>query len=244
MRGGPGSDDPSQISYTNITLMSILRIAYDAYPYQIVGPSWLGVNGYDISAKLPPGTTKEQFNRMLVNLLVERFHLALHHESRDVQGFELVTGKNGSKLKESTLVDSVGAEPTTSGPPKTDANGFPQLNHPGVAMTMKMAPNAKVPSALITFRAQVLAGLVRTLGEELGRPVVDKTGLVGKYDFTLEFAPEKRTPETQGSGDALDQSGPGILTAIQDQLGLKLESKKVLFDMLIIDAVDKIPTAN
>ena len=244
MRGGPGSDDPSQISYTNVYLMSILRIAYGAYFYQIVGPSWLGVNGYDISAKLPPGTTKEQFNQMLINLLAERFHLTLHHESRDVQGYELLTGKNGSKLKESTAADSDGVAATPSGPAKTDAKGFPQLDHPGVAMTMKMEPNAKMPSVLMTFQAQPLAGLLRTLGEELGRPVVDKTGLVGKYDFTLEFAPETRTPSTQASAEPPDQSGPGILTATQEQLGLKLESRKVPFDMLIIDSVDKVPTAN
>jgi uncharacterized protein (TIGR03435 family) len=107
-------------------------------------------------------------------------------------------------------------------------------------MAMKMAPNAKAPSVYMTFRAQTLSGLVRTVGEELGRPVIDKTGLVGKYDFTLQFVPDTGAPLADRSYD----SGPGILTALPEQLGLRLEPKKVPLDMLVIDSADKIPTGN
>jgi uncharacterized protein (TIGR03435 family) len=250
MRGGPGTSDPDQIAYSNITLMTMLIKANDAFPFQIEGPAWLGSEQYDISAKVPAGATKDQFRLMLMNLIVERFHLVFHRESRQVAGFELQVGKNGSKLKVSTLADSSNAEPPPSGPPvpkpvptKTDADGFPQLDHPGVAMAMRMSPNAKGPSIYLTFRAQGLAGLAHTVGEELGRPVVDKTGLTGKYDFKLEFAPAAGPP-AQGLPDALDESGPGILTATQQQLGLKLEPKKVPLDMLIVDSVEKVPTEN
>jgi uncharacterized protein (TIGR03435 family) len=246
MRGGPGTSDPGQISYNNVSLMSVLRIAYGAYFYQIDGPSWLGISGYDINAKITPGTTKEQFNQMLMNLLAERFNLKLHHESRDVQGFELVAARNGSKLKESTMTDSSNSDVPQSGPQatKTDASGFPQLDHPGVAMAMKMAPNAKTPSVYMTFRAQTLSGLVRTVGEELGRPVIDKTGLVGKYDFTLQFVPDTGALATQSLAYRSDDSGPGIRTALPEQLGLRLEPKKVPLDMLVIDSADKTPTGN
>ncbi len=186
---------------------------------------------------------------MLMNLIVERFHLVFHHESREVAGFELMVGKNGSKLKVSTLADQspLGpALPPEPVPTKTDADGFPRLDHPGVAMTMKMAPNSKGPTIYLTFRAQGLDGLAHTIGEELGRPVVDKTGLAGKYDFKLEFVPADGPPvlSAQGVPDALDDSGPGILTATQQQLGLKLEPKKVPLDMFVIDSVDKVPTEN
>jgi uncharacterized protein (TIGR03435 family) len=246
MRGGPGTSDPDQIAYSNITLMTMLLNANDAFPFQIEGPAWLGSEQYDISAKVPSGATKDQFRLMLMNMIVERFHLVFHRESREVAGFELQIGKNGSKLKASALADSSNAEPPRSGPPappKTDADGFPQLDHPGVAVAMKMVPNAKGPSIYLTFRAQGLAGLAHTIGEELGRPVVDKTGLAGKYDFKLEFAPASGPP-AQGLPDALDESGPGILTATREQLGLKLEPKKVPLDMLIVDSVEKVPTEN
>lgn len=255
MRGGPGTSDPGQISYTNVSIMSVLRIASDAYFYQIDGPSWLGVNAYDITAKIPSGTTKEQFKEMLMNLLAERFRLRLHHESHDVQGFELVIARNGSKLKESTIPDSSDSDMPQAGTPasnKTDVNGFPQLDHPGVAMAMKMAPNAKAPAVYMTFRKQTLSGLVRTVGEELGRPVIDKTGLSGRYDFTLQFVPESGSPAAQSppgsspdtSPDIPNDPGPGILAALPDQLGLRLDSKKVPFDILVIDSVDKVPIGN
>jgi uncharacterized protein (TIGR03435 family) len=80
MQGGPGSHDPGRITYTNISLKLILTAAYDVQHFQISGPSWLGTEMYDIAAKVPPGTTKEQAKVMLQNLLAERFHLA-HHES-------------------------------------------------------------------------------------------------------------------------------------------------------------------
>jgi len=210
-----------------MSLLSVLRIAYGVFFYQLEGPDWLGVNGYDITAEIPPGTTKEQFDLMLVNLLAERFHLKLHRESKDVQGYELVVEKNGSKLKESASSDSG--------------------DQPGVAMKMKMEPNAKAPSVYLTFRAQPLQGLVRTISEELGRPVADKTGLAGTYDFTLEFATEMRGQASATSPDLSgppDETGPRILTAIQEQLGLKLEPKKVPLDVLVIDHADKIPTEN
>src|SRR4051812_689501 len=82
MRGGPGTSDPGQITYTNVMLMSVLLRAYDVKTYQVTGPDWLSSRRYDITAKIPPGATKEQFNRMLQGLLVDRFHLALHHETR------------------------------------------------------------------------------------------------------------------------------------------------------------------
>jgi uncharacterized protein (TIGR03435 family) len=250
MRGGPGTPDPDQIAYSNITLMTMLINANDAFPFQIEGPAWLGSEQYDISAKVPSGATKDQFRLMLMNLIVERFHVVLHRESREVAGFELAVARNGSKLKVSAPADSGDAAPSPSGPPappKTDADGFPRLDHPGVAMAMKMDPQTKGPSIYLTFRAQTLAGLVHTIGEELGRPVVDKTGLAGTYDFKLKFAPASGTqapPSAPGLPDVPDESGPGILAAMQEQLGLKLEPKKVPLDMLIIDSVDKVPTEN
>jgi uncharacterized protein (TIGR03435 family) len=256
MRGGPGSPDPGQASFTNVSLMNLLIRAYDVQPFQVTGPSWLDAERYDVVAKVPPGTTKEQFRTMLQNLLAERFHVALHHESKEVQGYELVAGKNGPKLKPSEdVVDSsvpAGPPPGPPGPPKTDARGFPQLERPGLIMMMRIVD--KAPIAHLTARAQPLSALVQMLSNQLHRPVVDKTGLTGKYDFTLEFTPEgggfgpgpggPPAPSAQGPLDALVNSGPTMQSAVQEQLGLKLEPKKAPLDMLIVDRADKVPTEN
>src|ERR1017187_2559320 len=101
MRGGPGTPDPGQLTYTNVSLKNILQNAFAVKGYQINGPKWLDNERYDITAKIPKGATKEQFQVMLQSLLAERFKLALHHETKDLPTYSLVVGKSGSKLKES-----------------------------------------------------------------------------------------------------------------------------------------------
>jgi uncharacterized protein (TIGR03435 family) len=236
MRGGPGTSDTGRIVFTNVTLMSVLLRAYDVKPYQATGPDWSSSERYDITAKIPPGATKEQFNLMLQRLLAERFHLALHHETREVQGYELVGGKGGPKLKPST---EVGPDVQPTEEPKTDANGFPRLSAPGLVMMEGLHGTAVV--SFLTARAQPLSALVEMLIKEFRLPITDKTGLTGKFDFTLEFA-----PEAPGAlpPEAPDESAPNLITAIPRQLGLKLDPKKIPVDILVIDRADKSPTEN
>ncbi len=217
MSGGPGTGDPTHIVYNNVALFTLLRSVYDAYVFQISGPDWLGLETFDITATLPAGTTKEQFREMLLNLLGERFHLKLHRESRDVSGYELTVGKSHPKLKNAAEYDV-----------------------PDLGMSMNMDPGAKVPSVHLTFRAQQLSGLVRSLGEELGKPVVDKTGLTGSYNFTFDYTAGAANVAT----DAGATSAPDALTAVREQLGLNLVSAKVPLDMIIVDSADRIPTGN
>jgi uncharacterized protein (TIGR03435 family) len=98
MRGGPGSSDPEQITYSGVPIKEVLKRAYGVRTYQLAGPDWLDTVLYDISAKIAAGTTAEQFQIMLQNLLKERFDLVLHHESREAAVYELVVGRNGPKL--------------------------------------------------------------------------------------------------------------------------------------------------
>jgi uncharacterized protein (TIGR03435 family) len=243
MRGGPGTPDPGQITYTNVTLTSVLQRAYDVKSYQVTGPAWLSSERYDIAAKIPPGTTKEQFQLMLQSLLAERFHLDLHREGGELQGYELVAGRNGSKLKVSADADS-GAAPQPASPPKTDRNGFPVLDGPGVAMMEGVRGRAVI--TFLTARAQPLSALVDLLSREFRMPIVDKTGLTGKFDFTLEFAPQAPgalppPPSMDGSPEARDESGANLMTAVQQQLGLRLSPGKVHLDVLVIDRADRIP---
>ena len=160
---------------------------------------------------------------MLQNLLAERFHLAVHHETKELQGYELVTGRGGPKLKPST---ETGPDVQPTEAPKTDANGFPQLSAPG--LVMMEAVRGKAVVSLLTARAQPLSALVEMLSKEFRLPVVDKTGLPAKFDFTLEFAPQ----------------APDLISAVPQQLGLLLEPKKIPTDIVVIDRADRIPTQN
>jgi uncharacterized protein (TIGR03435 family) len=237
VRGGPGSADPDRIAYTNISLRSMLYYAYGFAGREIVGPAWLGSGKFDIAATAPPGTTKEQFTLMLRNLLAERFHLVVHRESREEQGFNMVIAKNGPKLKNASDADveAVGKPPV--GPPfesATDSKAYSQLARPG--MIYPSVPGSDGHAIHLIARAQKLADLARILGGQMGHPVVDKTGLSGLYDFTLEFA--------MGTLDVANTYAREIPDALEEQLGLKLEPAKISTEILVVDSADKVPTEN
>jgi uncharacterized protein (TIGR03435 family) len=269
MRGGPGTNDPGQITFTNVPMKFLLTYAYDVKGFQVLGPAWLDSERFDVVAKVPKGATKEQVRMMMQSLLTERFHLALHHESKEMRLEELLVGKNGPKLKESSddpnVVTPPQGPPGPPGPPKMDANGFPQLERPGLIIMLRPGANGTL-TAHLTARAQSMSGLVGILANEMKHPVVDKTGLKGNYDFNLEYAPEGMPagmmpppPPGQGPGPGPGGGGgnatpagaaeasepaPILAGALQQQLGLRLESKKGPVDVLVIDGGDKIPTEN
>lgn len=229
-RGGPGTSDPERISYSNISLSSALRFAYGGLQsFQVAGPGWITSNRYEIAATLPPGCTQEQLKRMLLNLLTERFHITVHHESKKFDTYELTVAKDGPKLKESDYRPSA-AEGGEKGfrPDPTRLPGLPEA--PGLVMAMR----ADGPSR-IAARAQSISDLAARLqGSFRGIPVLDRTGLSGKYDFIVTF-------DTRSGGDATEGD---IFIAIQEQIGLKLEAKKAPFDVIVVDQADPEPSAN
>jgi uncharacterized protein (TIGR03435 family) len=201
--------------------------AYRARFFQISGPDWLASEHYDIAATIPQDATPQQFYLMLQNLLAERFHLVLHHETRDIRAYELAAGKNGPKLKES--VSHTGAD--TAVPPSLQ-----QLSPATRSMVLAGMPLATGTGVLMAGKARLIEALAEDLENILAVPVLDKTGLAGKYDYTLEF----QRPGVDAAGDPL----PSIFTAMEEQLGLRLEQKKLPFDVLVIDRADKVPTDN
>lgn len=291
MRGGPGTNDPGQISYSNVSLKNVLMAAYGVRVYQIQGPNWLDSERFDIAAKIPQGATKEEFKVMLQNLLAERFKLTLHRETKDLPMYALLVGKNGPKMKESVDDPAPGdggaqpaGGPSSAAPPPPPgggggggmagggsggASGHVTVGRDG----MPQLPRGASRGGLMTtasngrFRMignrQPMAGLVDMLANQLSRPVVDLTELKGNYDFTLDFAPDEgqrmmgpmgamppvaHMPEGGGPGPGANasdpQAGPSIFTAVQEQLGLKLEPRKGPVDLLVIDRVEKTPTEN
>ncbi len=271
-RGGPGTGDPGQMTFNNVSLKDLIQTAWDVKGYQITGPNWLESQRFDIVAKVPEGATKEQSRLMLQNLLRERFKLNLHHSTKEQPIYALLVAKNGPKLKES--VEDPNAPPAPDFP-FADGGGGKAVQHADSGPVMRKGDPATGPPApprgamrmmvnngrmKMVSDGQTMARFVDMLGTQVDRPVIDMTGLKGAYDISLEFAPDMALMQSKmaalgapppglGRGgpdaDSPDgQNAPGIFTALQEQLGLRLDPKKGPVDLLVIDSVERTPTAN
>jgi uncharacterized protein (TIGR03435 family) len=261
-QGGPGSGDPGRVNYMFSTIRDLLVNAYDVKRYQISGgPGWVDSERFDIVAKVPEGATREQVRVMLQNLLAERFKLALHRETKELPMYALVVSGKGSRLKPSTATETSSPPPLPPPPGKgglkIGADGCPEM--PPVPSGragnfMIMTPSG----ACMISNGQTLEGLATQLSNQFDRPVIDQTGLKGKYDFKLRYDPAS-TPGGRGGpmmGAMVKDGGPpdrivaegdqppAIFNALQEQLGLKLEAKKGPVELLVIDHVEKTPTEN
>jgi uncharacterized protein (TIGR03435 family) len=204
----------------------MLMNAYGVQFSQLVGgPDWLGSETWSVDARATGSPTRDEMMLMLQSLLEERFHLKVRREHRDMPVYALTVARNGSKLpvpKEGGCATAVPGqpEPTTAPCGRVRISMSPE----GVLMEGGSAP---------------MAELVRVLAIPLSRPVVDRTALAGVYDIRLRFADEP----SAATAPSADAPNAGIFTAIQEQLGLKLESAKAPGDVLIIDHIER-PTAN
>lgn len=235
MGAGPGSQDPTRIDYRRVSIDILVARAYGVDQWQLFGPDWTKRGQYDIVAKLPPGTTKEQFQTMLRNLLAERFKLQVHRETKDLTGYSLTLGKSGPKLKSHPAApppaDEDKSAPTGFTLPKTGADGYPILTKEVNMATMDGKSRKRWDNADI-------GELVETLSAYLRAPVNDETGLRGRYDIDLYWL--SQTTSAQSESD----TGPDLFAAVQQQLGLKLEKKKLPVEVLVIDHAEQVPTEN
>ena len=204
---------------TNVTLAECIQYAYDLPSNSLIaGPDWVNSRDvrFDIVAKTSGDSSRDQVLVMMQSLLAERLQLKLHREPREQSFLALVVGKNGPKL-----------------PPAKDAAVPSQIGgrilHPRMPMTM-------------------LATLLSRFERQL---ILDKTGLEGPFSIDLQWVTEAmRQRALQGgpaptlNGQPVDLSGPSIYTALQEQLGLRLESRKSPVDTLVIDHAEKVPTDN
>jgi uncharacterized protein (TIGR03435 family) len=260
--GGPGTKDPGRIHYPYMNMKNILMNAYDVRNFQIVGPSWLDTERFDITATMPPNTTKEQFRVMLQNLLAERFKLTVHRDAKELPIYSLTVAKSGPKMKESaggaTPKDDVDQPPPPlPSQPKIGADGFPILPpRPAGSPIAMIMMNGR---ARLIAQQNTMQELADRLTSLTNRPVTDATALKAKYDFTLTFSPEGMNgpmgpiPPPPPSGGVNGASGasmpeaetlPDIFGAVQAQLGLKLEPKKGPVEMIVIDHIEKTPSEN
>jgi uncharacterized protein (TIGR03435 family) len=207
----------------------MLREAFDVNNSRIFGsPNWANTDRFNIEAKvseadlpkldnLPP----EQRVKMLLPVLQDRFNLKYHHETREMTVYVLTVAKGGLKLKEA---------PVQTG----EKHSGVRMNGPG---------DFQGENVKIQFLGHVLSEQ-----PELGHTILDKTGLTGSYDFHLQWTPAQTGPigpdnSASGSSAAPDTNKPDLFTALQEQLGLKLESQKGPVDVIVIDHIEK-PSAN
>lgn len=236
--GGPGHRDPTRFTYGRAELLSLILMAYNVNPFQVSSHAPLDREAFDLAANVPAGATKEQFRVMLQNLLKDRFNLKVHLESKEFPAYELVVLKSGLKLKEAVAGESASRP---DGPPSRPAGdiGWPEFP-PNVAHIV--AQNSGIDGyGLTRVKAQFepISLLATFLRPEDNLPVVDKTGLTGVYSFTLEY-----TTDRPGAMPDTPPPAPSIFTAVQQQLGLQLVSKKLPFDVVVVESFNKLPTDN
>lgn len=264
MRGGPGSEEPGRLDWNNVSLQNMLTYAFNIKEYQLQGPDWVGSQRFDMVAKLPPNTTREQARLMLQKLLADRFKLTVHHESREHGVYALVVAKGGPKLTESDPNDTSGLAPMmmpgreggqmrvpapppppgggrggpAGGPGRGPGRGGMMMSRPGHLQAKKIG----------------IDGLANFLSNLAGKPVLDQTGLKGIYDFTLDYAVDSidggrmMMGGGEGRGEAhpaaASDPAPDLFSAVQQQLGLRMEQKKLPLDNIVVDHIEKVPTEN
>jgi uncharacterized protein (TIGR03435 family) len=202
---------PGSLNMRNVSLKSAIRWAYHVMDYQISGPDWLGFERYDIAAKAAGPAAEDQLRLMLQSLLAERFKLTLHRETKELPCFALVAAKSGIKFHESQTTE-----------------GEPVVNPDKTHMTVEV--NGVSATQFLEMLSNVLHA-----------PVINNTGLSGRYDAKVNFG--KYIPDGTGKEGAFDPIST-IINGLQEELGLKVESKKMPIDLLIIDHAEKVPVEN
>jgi uncharacterized protein (TIGR03435 family) len=195
----------AKLTVQRMNLLSLIQRAYNVREYQVSGPDWLKSVKVDIKARLPADTPRTEMAAALQSLLIERFHMAVHREARELPMYVLTVAKGGAKIK-------------------------PAADPKGTARIFQLRGEYKA-------RSESIANLSQMLSRTLELAVTDMTGLTGRFDFVLDYAPlDPRFSDPAGARS--------IFTALQEQLGLKLESRRGPVEVLVIDGMEKTPTKN
>ncbi|HXP87131.1 MAG TPA: TIGR03435 family protein [Bryobacteraceae bacterium] len=254
-------------SHVDIDFMGLDQLILTAYgikPYQLAGPAWMPSQKFVIQAKFPAGISMKQVPEMLQALLAERFKLTLHRDSKEQPVHALVgkSAKNGSRLQKSTLES---APETPGGRTLISPQGLVRMGDDEVVtgapqgpMRISLGPDGTPQQELLQV---TMPGLAEALSQFMDRPVVDMTRLTGSYHVVLKSSdidfyvrakiaatgarlPRDGAPDPgNGPAAASDPSGGSIFKTIE-KLGLKLERRKAPVPMLVVDHIEKTPTAN
>ena len=199
---------PGGVTMLNASLKALIQWAYHVQTIQVIGSGWLDSTRYDIVAKTSAPATNEQLRQMMQTLLADRFKLAFHRDTKEMQAYVVTVAKTGHKMKPSEGEGPIEMKPTGKG-----------LN--------------------ILFTHVTLAELAEMASSPLNGVVVDQTGLKGAWDFTIDgsmFAMQRPADEMEAIGM--------MIQVMNDQLGIKIDQKKVPAEVLIVDRAEKIPVEN
>ena len=215
LEGGPGTEQPGQIECFRCPLLPLMRTAYEVAASQVRWRNELDFALYDIVAKVPPGSTRHDTNLMLQQLLIERFHLAYHRETKPDTVYALVAGKHGPQLHPN--------EPTPGRIPYPTIGGNSLFTLTGSGKSMKQLADAITPFVDL--------------------PVVDATGLKGEYDFSLVWLANigLSHPKKKDLPPGVHKLAKRVEDALKQQLGLKLVTRRMPVEFLIVDSLLRVP---
>jgi uncharacterized protein (TIGR03435 family) len=222
-----------RVTFTNVPLRQLILRAYQLQTFQVVGgPGWITSDRFDIVAKAEGNPTPPEVSMMIRSLLAERFGFVAHNEARELSIYALVLARNDKRLGPSLSASTADCDQTAAG----GGRG-------GAAPPAPLRPGERPTCGMRMLGGQMIAGgmpisqLATSLSPSVQRIVLDRTGLTGNYDFDLTWTPDRPVD------GPVDPNGPSIFTALQEQLGLKLESGRGPVDVLVIDRVEP-PTEN
>ena len=240
------SDDrPGSYTATNVTPRRLLLFAYRLHPVldrdRVVGPAWIDTARFDISARMPADTPVAQIPDMVRALLVDRFKLAAHLESREGPVYALVPARADARADA-----RLGPQLTPSTLDCSQRSNFVSMEDvqalaKGEQMTRKkcgMSATSDANGGVLYGGGRSMAELAKNLTGSVSRVVVDRTGLSGSYDFLIRFTPQGMTPRIDGVASP-STDGTSIFTALQEQLGLKLEAQRGPVEYVVVDRIEQ-----
>jgi uncharacterized protein (TIGR03435 family) len=258
--------DNARVDIGLMSLMQLITKAYDVKQYQVQGPDWMLTTPYDIVAKMPEGATKEQVPQMLQALLEDRFKLKIRRDKKEQSVYALVVAKGGAKVKPYQADPELAGNGAVTGSNEVSISGNAtkgQTVSDGTGLTQKVTPSPDGKSLHIEFTKVPMSMLCEGMFRFVGRPIVDMTELKGDYNAYLDItvadilAMQKQLGLVAAGGggggggsdaarpaDAASENfGSSVVESLQN-LGLKLESRKLPLEMLVVLSVDKNPSAN
>lgn len=265
----PGSVVSQRITETrvdlgNISLKALVRMAFRLRDYELSAPDWLAEVRVNVQATLPTGSTRQQVPEMLQDLLANRFGLTARRETRTMQVHELVVSSSGRKMREVeplnglekefqrdprlTSTAAVALADTSVDTPEGQVRTvFGELGRTTATAATMYRLQLNVPQRTQTLNAtrMTMAELAGVLTDSMGQPVIDKTGLVGGYQFIVELPVDARTVQTIRNQMPSFEYLPGVSESrAVEALGLKLERRTAPVPVLVVDKVDRMPTEN
>ena len=240
MTGGPGTVEPTRITFRNCPLADVIAVAFDVPLGHIRLPGWTSSALIDLNATTPRGTTQEQYHAMLRGLLAAKFHLRTHWEAANVDSYELVQAPGGHKLRPPTgpAQPTPNEEELRSLPEAPDGLPiFPPLR------TMMVWDSNRARAQAVDESLHRLRALVSS---EVGAFVGDATGLTGRFDYSITWTLSNPRPMPSGYPKPAPRpdTPPPMLIALESQLGLRVQKRTAEVRSLVVDSLDRTPAGN